>query len=162
MVTQRQRFSAVLLPNGKVLVAGGCTNFGCTTIASTAELYDPAASTFASTGNMAVERHRFSMAVLNTGKVLVAGGCAGASECSTKHSSAELYDPASGTFTATGNLIENRTEGQTVLLPSGQVLVVGGGGPSRNRSSAELFNPSTGTFTLTTGGLNTARSGHTA
>src|SRR4029450_9315792 len=58
-------------------------------------------------------------------------------------SNAELYDPASGTWTATGNLGTERKNQTSTLLPNGNVLVAGGNnGPAL--SSAELYDPGLG------------------
>ena len=76
--------------------------------------------------------------------------------------SAELFNPANGTWTATGSLNTGREHHTATLLPNGQVLVAGGfNSTSGDLASAELFNPASGTWTAT-GSLNTGRDLHTA
>src|SRR5439155_245673 len=154
LFTARTRHTATLLPNGKVLVAGG--NNG--PALSSAELYDPATGMWAATGSLGTARERPTATLLPNGKVLVAGG---ASNESNFLNSAELYDPASGTWTATGSLGTARAYHTATLLSNGKVLVAAGGGSSNSLSSAELYDPATGSWS-STGSLGTAREEHTA
>ena len=159
----RVEHSATLLPNGKVLVAGGF-NRG---VVGSAELYDPVAGTWSFTGNLNVARADHTATLLPNGKVLVAGGTGtGIERDEQPWRSAELYDPATGTWSVTGNLNTGRLWGHTqTLLPNGKVLVAGGTQNSEwsfyNLSSSELYDPNTGTWSLT-GSLNVARFGLTA
>jgi hypothetical protein len=117
--TARLSHTATLLPNGKVLVAGGTDLFGAF---ASAELYDPARGIWTATGSLVTGRSGHTATLLPNGKVLVAGGTdlnIGAL------ASAELYDPASGTWTATGSLGTARYYHTATLLPNGKVLVVG-------------------------------------
>ncbi len=83
------------------LIAGGWTNVDETT--ASAELYDPASGTFTATGAMSGARSPPTATLLQwTGKVLIGGG--GAWQDANAAASADLYDPATGTFTATGNM----------------------------------------------------------
>jgi N-acetylneuraminic acid mutarotase len=154
--------TATLLPNGKVLVAGGTgqvsTNFVTLDLA---ELYDSTTETWTVTGPMNYARELHTATLLSKGQVLVAGGLDFDSGDSTW--SAELYDTGAGTWTETGLLNEARYFHTATLLPNGNVLVAGGffvpGSPPL--SSAELFDPATGTWTLT-GSMNVPRGAHTA
>ncbi len=154
--TARYGHTATLLPNGKVLVAGGYNNIDG--YLTSAELYDPATGTFSPTGSMGTARFNPSATLLPNGKVLLAGGILGPSG---HNSSAELYDPASGTFSPTGSMGTARSVHTANLLPSGKVLVVGGENNSGGLASAELYDPATGTFGPT-GVMGTARRIHTA
>ncbi|WNG26503.1 DUF5011 domain-containing protein [Cystobacter fuscus] len=149
--------TASLLDDGTVLVAGG-TKVGA---ASVEELYDPAQGQWSRTGRMSTPRYDHTAVVLPDGKVLVAGG--GASESSGGAlASAELYDPTTRQWSATGSLLAARRNHTMTLLPGLGVLVTGGvGTDGALLSSAELYTSSTGTWT-SVGDLATARSAHTA
>jgi hypothetical protein len=94
---------------------------------------------------------------LANGKVLLAGGIGEGGVDSDCIASPELYSPATGTWTATGNMTSPRCDHTAVLLSNGQVLVAGGFNASSNSfTSAELYNPSTGAWQAT-GSLNIGR-----
>jgi hypothetical protein len=169
MITARYSHAATLLPDGKVLIAGG-TNFvvwlnsdgveiGATggTLA-TAEVYDPATGRFTATGNLLGQRNHPTANLLPDGRVLLAGGVTGGSSVL---GTAELYDPATGLFTATaGSLLTPREYHTSTLLPDGKVLFVGG----QNfiaLASSELYDPATGLFTAS-GPMGAQRRLHTA
>ena len=146
--------TATLLSNGKVLIAGGnpadVPPPDFSPVQASAELYDPATGTFTPTGSMLSARSDATATLLSDGRVLVAGGfgCV-ARPCtpgSTRHgsdylSSAELYDPTSGTFSRTGSMSVARADANAMLLPDGRVLILNGG--SR---VAEVYDPTTGKF----------------
>lgn len=150
--------SATLLPNGKVLIAGGMERNG--KYDASAELYDPRSGTFTATGSMSSAREGHAAILLRNGKVLLAGGSPGTG---TNLSTAELYDPATGTFHPTGSMTSPRSHPATVLLNDGKVLLIGGDGAHEDErlSSAELYDPGTGRFTAT-GSMHVPREMHTA
>jgi N-acetylneuraminic acid mutarotase len=154
MIQARYLHTATLLPNGKVLVLGG----GVTT--ASAELYDPGTGTWTATGSMIEARNEFSATLLPDGKVLVAGGLVnfGGGDV-TVLDSAELYDPSTGSWTATGSMVTPSASHTATVLRDGKVLAAGG--EAGTRPSAELFDPSTGQWTAT-GNMVEARFGHTA
>jgi hypothetical protein len=120
MSTARCNHTATLLGNGKVLVVGGGSD-------PSAELYDPATGTWTTTGALIRPRTDHTATLLGNGKVLVAGGYYYDSGTPTYPSSTELYDPASGTWTAAGDLLEGGFDKHTAtLLKNGRVLVAGG------------------------------------
>lgn len=156
MSTARSGHTATLLPNGKVLVTGGFNGV----YLATAELYDPTngtwVATWAATSSMTAARSLHTATLLQSGKVLVAGGFGGSTLAS-----AELYDPATGQWTSTGPLNTARLTHTATPLPGGKVLVAGGFGGGSSLSSAELYDPATGQWTLT-GSMSTPRTAQTA
>src|SRR5260370_32322711 len=130
MSTPRQLHTATLLPNGKVLLAGG-QGTGLVALAS-AELFDPAAGTFTLTGNMLSASVESNETTLPDGTVLISGGFTFPSTF------AEVYDPTSGTFSASGSLVNARIGNGATLLASGQVLLAGGANPQNSGTSILL------------------------
>lgn len=147
MSTPRTYFTATLLLNGTVLVAGGkCL---CWPNLKSAEIYDPATGLFtAATGSMPYPSAAHSATLLPNGTVLFAGGYDGISSV-TPNAGAQIYDPATGLFTATGSMAGAQKGHNATLLPNGKVLV--GGGESNLGYSAyfEIYDPATGLFTST-------------
>ena len=144
MTTPRAGHTATLLPNGKVLVAGGATTGFPSQISATAELYNPDTGTFTPTGNMTAPRGQHSATLLGNHKVLIAGGRNGTNG-SQNLGTAELYDPVTGTFTSTGALTSLSGRHEATLLPDGRVLMTGCAIPC-NSVIAELYDPATGRF----------------
>lgn len=156
----RSGHTATLLKNGKVLLVGGWT--GRYDIRRSAELYDPATNTFAPTGELVVERAGSTATLLVDGRVLIAGG---EDREENALASAEIYDPATGKFSLTGSMVEPRGAFTATALKGGRVLIVGGSSghyPSQNvYRSAEIYGPATGKFTLT-GDMSVGRHKHAA
>ncbi|HXI13737.1 MAG TPA: kelch repeat-containing protein [Thermoanaerobaculia bacterium] len=158
MITGRSGHVATLLDNGKVLLAGGVGKGW--TFLSDAEIYDPATNTFTATGAMSTERESHTATLLKDGTVLITGGHKGRRSAITIYTSAEIYSPARGTFTATSNLTVKRHKHDATLLADGRVLIVGGSderdgdGAYRN---VEMFNPAGGTFTAVRSSMKASR-----
>ncbi|MEX2621541.1 MAG: kelch repeat-containing protein, partial [Egibacteraceae bacterium] len=130
----RSHHSATLLPDGRVLVAGGFPD-GSTGLAS-AEVYDPEAGEWSPVDEMEEARGRHVAARLDDGRVLVAGGQPG-----PRRDSAEIFDPSDDTWETTGAMTDARNQFAGDVLTDGRVLVVGG--PTTNES-AEIYAPATG------------------
>lgn len=177
MGTARYGHTATRLPNGQVLIVGGfgsvpIPSSGASTALATAELYDPTSGSFNPTGSMAQPRGGHTATLLSSGKVLVIGGIISISPTPTPDcnpstttivsATAELYDPATGTFTPAGNMTVAREEHTATLLGDGKVLITGGAtGPLGVSPLAEIYDPATGTFTAA-GSMGVPRAAHTA
>jgi N-acetylneuraminic acid mutarotase len=122
--TARYYHTATLLSDGKVLVAGG-RNYS-DTLAS-AEIYNPDTGTWTNTGSLTPVREMHTATPLSDGRVLVAGGIGGDENNFGHLSSAELYNPATGTWTGAGSLSTVRFGPTATRLLNGKVLVTGGG-----------------------------------
>jgi hypothetical protein len=154
MVTYRADHSTTLLWDGRVLVAGG-RDAGGRPLAS-AEIYDPHTGTWTPTGAMSSARYGHTASVLLDGRVLVAGGSGCRRNCSAADSltSAELYDPNSGTWGRTTSMSASRINHTASVLSDGRVLIAGGRGLEPNTTasagyplslrSAELYDPQSG------------------
>jgi N-acetylneuraminic acid mutarotase len=147
--TGRDDHTATLLPNGKVLVAGGILGLGT----ASAELYDPATGIWTPTGSLNQGRYYHTATLLLNGKVLVAGGYALGGQPIVR---AELYDPETGTWSVTGSIHEQRYQHAATLLSDGRVLIVGGYHPEVYLRTAEIYDPATETWS-DTGSLNVTR-----
>ena len=158
MLEPRSGHSATLLPDGKVLIAGGMRRNQ--DFYRSAELYDPATGRFVPAGDMTVQRVGHIAVLLPSGKVLIAGGWVGRG-CTD---SAELYDPATRKFAAIGKMTTRRARPSATLFKNGDVLIAGGAdhdGPASSVASAEIFHPANLAF-QPTGSMHHARVSHTA
>jgi uncharacterized protein (DUF2147 family) len=127
-----------VLADGRVFVAGGYN-----------ELYDPSTGTFSLSGKIDLQQSSTAtlLTLLKNGKVLLTGSVTYPAE--TPLAKAELYDPASGSFTAIGNMTTARAKHSATLLPDGRVLLTGGidrNGPQGRTASAEIFDPVKNSF----------------
>ena len=150
----REDAVAIPLPNGLVLVAGGANRNGGGVSHSSAELFDPVTLQSSQTGPMAHRREQAVANLLANGKVLVAGGFDNgevsgpdAPDPEFGLSSAELYDPLTGTFSATGSMSVDRRFAASVVLADGRVLIIGGSSfNSGALATSEIYNPTSGQF----------------
>ena len=129
------------------------------TFLSSAEIYDPATNAFTATGDMLAARESHTATLLGDGKVLIAGGHRGRRPSVTIYSSTEIYDPATGRFTAAPDMTRVRHKHEAVLLADGRVLIAGGSDERDGNgayANAEIYDPAAGSFRAT-GNMNSAR-----
>ena len=157
MHVPRTGHTATSLKDGKVLIVGGGD--------ATAELFDPATGTSSFTGPPVAGRLHATATLLSDGRVLMAGGLgltAGPDGHLPLLNTAEIFDPATGTFSSTGTMVQARQQHTATLLEDGRVLVAGGYFDNICfTASAEVFDPATGLFSPT-GFMLSERVGHTA
>jgi hypothetical protein len=168
--------TATLLNDGRVLIARGTPPFSCVLLpqcppaSKMAGLYDPTAGTFTATGDLFWDHAEPVATLLADGRVIIVEGRDGA--CEFRASGAplvpmacggtEIYDPATGTFSPTGDVsgCPWRAYPTSTLLANGQVLVTGGDGGNCLLDSADLYDPVARSFTPTAT-MSLSRSGHT-
>ena len=146
MTTRRDRHTATVLRDGKVLIVGGVDTV-MTPLAAfpgpvmpwilrSTEIFDPSTGRFAPAASMAIGRDEPTATTLNNGDVLVVGG---------GDDSTELYHPPGNKFSNTGSLVlGGRYEQTATLLSNGKVLIAGGG-----EHEAEFYDSATGKFSVT-------------
>jgi len=140
MTAARGGHSATLLRDGRVLIAGGDS-------LGTAELYDPSTGAFTPTGNMVSSQYGHRATLLNNGKVLIAGGgvdCTNGNDGCAIADNPEIYDPETGTFTATGDYADRSGDpwfGTAGLVGAPATLLSGGEVLIASEPAAELYDP---------------------
>ena len=148
MSLPRISFTICALRDGRVLVTGGSVagRYPNAQLTAAAEIYDPATGRFTPAGSMRIARHKHAAVLLDSGRVLIAGGSDNR-DWRGKMNSAEIYDPATGGFSDAGKMSEARFKltNAIVRLPDGKVLVAGGGG------HAEIFDPASLRFSVVAG-----------
>lgn len=148
---------AVLLRDGRVLIAAGCTSRLCGGMTSTAQIFDPTSRTWTSTGSLPWASRYLQAVLLTDGRVLAAGGQGGATQ-------AALYDPTSGRWSSTTGMGVDRAHFTLTVLRGGDVLAAGGCGGyycQTGNASSETYSSGTGTWRAA-GAMRRARQDHTA
>lgn len=164
MSLARLGHTATLLPDGRVLVAGGLSRTisggapAAFTWEASAELYDPETGRWSPAGSMGIARAQHTATLLHDGRVLVAGGrnsSGGRSSTDIRGlKSAEIYNPATDTWKLVPHLLHSpRVDHTATLLDDGSVVLTGGattyyhGGTSEPTGAVEVFHPEAGTLT---------------
>lgn len=154
MAVRRAGHTSTLLPDGRVLVAGGCSDGGAT---ASAEVYDEETGSWLPAGDMNKPRCSHIDVPLDDGRVFVMGGGSGRLG---NLKSTEIFDPATLTFSLLVGMVDNHY--LATRMPDGRVLLTGGQSEEGEiLASAELFNPESDTFEPT-GDMATARVKHGA
>src|SRR5579863_165238 len=156
----RRSAASAPLPTNIVLVMGGVDSSRRLT---SVVAYNSSRKTFATVGN--ADAPYDTLTVLNEKMVLLAGRGNSISLGPNRsvQTTAELYDPSSGSFTSTGPMLEGVSSAAAVRLADGRVLLLGGRIDNQSATpsaTAELYNPVSGTFTFT-GSMATPRYNHT-
>jgi hypothetical protein len=144
------------LQDGRILICGGLNVF---TPTSSAAIYTPATNAITSVGPMTVARYAHTATLLPSGKVLIAGGT-DVDNVLAPLATAEIFDPNSNTFTATGPMVNRRSLHTATLLPTGKVLLAGSYN-TLEQQTAEIFDPATNAFTAAPQ-MTTKRAEHSA
>ena len=150
LITSRSDHLAIRLADGRMLVAGGSTDWpmGPEGILASAELYDPASGAWSRTGDMVGRRNTGSVFLLNDGRVLVVG----ASTPGPIFTDAEIYVPDSGTWRSISTVRHVPWQAMAVRLADGRLLIAGGASSdasSGSLASAQLYDPATDTWSAT-------------
>jgi hypothetical protein len=143
--------AAVRLHDGRVLVMGAEDETN--TVVASADLFDPGTSSFTRTGPMTVPRSNMTGTLLPDGRVLVVGGYRYDPATVTVYASAELFDPATETFSPAGSVGSPRVDHAAVALPDGRVVILGGSSDAGSEGGkllrpVEIYDPAPGTFTV--------------
>ncbi|MBV8801075.1 MAG: hypothetical protein JO208_14865 [Alphaproteobacteria bacterium] len=141
MTTGRYLHQAVKLADGRVLVMGGCSAYGCAADTASAEIFDPTTAKWSAAAAMKAHRASFSAILLSDGRVLVTGGYNSTGTLTEN----ETYDPVKDTWTVNAPMPHPHAVHVSVTMKNGRVLVAGGdtglGLPGRE---ADVFDPSSG------------------
>jgi hypothetical protein len=144
MAVKRDGPGAALLPDGRVLVAGGYNQNPGSVYLDSTEIYNPSTNSFSPGPTMSIKRYGPVAAPLPDGRVLIAGGYDGNEETAN----AVTFNPSTGTFSPVGNLLQPLELASSAPLPDGRILIVGGYSDTDSVNTTEIFNPATNTFSF--------------
>jgi hypothetical protein len=158
----RAFLTATTLPDGRVLFAGGMTDYE--DFAAGGDVFDPSDDAFHPAGGaLVVPRWSHAAVAFGAGALLVGGS---SSVDGDALSSTEFYDPAESQFVAGPPLLEARDRACAVRLADGRIFVCGGlsyaDGKAYYSRMAEILDPATPGFRYAQGQPVTPRAGNTA
>lgn len=137
---QLEDTSYALLHDGRILIAGGGSNFKFAE--DTAEVYDPSSGIWAMTGPMPFEFNHGTITTLSDGRVLIAGSLRQVNPNFDVLDSAAIYDPATNQWSSVSPMPDPRNQHDAILLEDGNVLIFGGFDANLNYySSTYIYNP---------------------
>jgi len=146
MKQARSGHSAVLLPDGRVLIVAGALT---STSVGKAEIYDPNANSWAGGGELIIERKGQTASLLSDGRVIVVGGLDfndNAIALSETFSERQRQ-PVLGTWGNVAPMLANRMSAQATKLLDGRILVTGGS--DWEQPGAEVYDPTANSWTGT-------------
>lgn len=150
-IEPRSMAAAVTLADGRVLVAGGLFSYNSTRV----DIYNPATGTWTYAGSLNNYRYGPAITRLADGRVLVSGGKRSIQNwMNDPWNTAEIYNPATNSWTLTPNMSQGRTGHTSTLLANGKVLVVG-------YANSQVYDPATNSWSAPVS-LKKARSSHGA
>ena len=137
-----------LLPDGRVLVAGGwslpvgtCPVAGPTSMTASSQVLDATTGQWQAAGSLGSPRGAIANVQLSDGRVLIAGGRVPDGDRTARTATAELFDPGTLSWSPTGSMRTPRVGHAMVVLADGRVLAAGGFGPAGALASAEIYTP---------------------
>lgn len=165
MSETRTNHTATLLADGRVLVTGGglTSDIGLPSgkgVVKSAAIFDPSTGQWSKTGDMLEARAGHRALALADGRVLVVGGATDqvGSACNAMYpgctigktiGTAEVFDPATGTFSAAGTMSHPRIAFAMTRLHDDKLLVMGGADDTTSLSSVDVFDPASASFAPT-------------
>lgn len=144
MSVPRESHTLTPLDDGTVLVTGGHRGRRSDIVLyASAERYTPATGQWTPVASMTLRRHKHDAVRLADGRVLISGGSDERDDRGA-YRAAEIYDPATGRFSAVGPMVHARFkhQGTSLRLDNGMVLILGGA------QEPEAFDPATGSFAV--------------
>ena len=154
MGRQRTQHAAVVLNDGRALLVGGAGVAQAKIdeqqldqpLVET-DVFDPTTDSWSLVGEISTPRDAVAATLLSNGSVLIAGGDDGSGTDESLLASSEVFDPATGQWSSTGDMSQPRQGHSLVLLDNGTALVAGGDAGDDPFKSAEIYDPSTGAWT---------------